>query len=184
MRVSITLLQYDHGLIRQVVDVLGEAAKQRMVEKHLEEMKEIVGFMEKFIDGFHHTKEERFVFPAALRSGSLSNADYDDLIADHNEARRLIASMRSALKAKDYASFSIDGKKMADHMLAHIREEENDIFPKIEEGLSTEEDMVINRQFETFLEENFSEDLYPATETFANWVQDNVLGPGYFEYLR
>jgi hemerythrin-like domain-containing protein len=184
MRVSITLLQYDHGLIRQVIDVLGEAVKQRTVEKYLEEMKEIVGFMEKFMDGFHHRKEELFLFPAAVKAGYISEADRDDLVSDHDEARRLVASMHAALLIKDFTSFYRDGKKMADHMLSHIREEEDTIFPKIEERMSPEEDMVINKQFEDFLSQRFSEDLYPATESFANWVQDKVLGPGYFEYLR
>jgi len=184
MRVSITLLQYDHGLIRQVIDVLGEAVKRRTAEKHLEEMKEIVGFMDRFMDGFHHRKEENFLFASAVKAGTLTETDRSDLVADHAEARRLVNSLHDALIVKDYGRFYMDGRKIVDHMTAHIRTEEDMVFPKIEEGLSSEEDMAISKRFEEFQAEKFSEDLYPITERFANWVQDNVLGPGYFEDVR
>lgn len=178
------MLQYDHGLIRQVVDVLGEASKQRTVNKHVEEMEEIVGFLDRFMDGFHHMKEERFVFPVAVENGSLKKEDLEELVAEHEEARTMIASLREAFSSRNYDKLCLEGRRMADHMQAHVRKEEDIVFPRIEDRLSPEQDGYLNSMFEDFMTANFPADLYPRTESFANWVQDRVLGPGYFEYLR
>ena len=46
MRVSVTLLQYEHGIIRQVIDVLGEMVKHNSIKKHQAQMKHIVKFLD------------------------------------------------------------------------------------------------------------------------------------------
>ena len=181
MRVSVTLLQYDHGLIRQVVEVLAHVVKERNAGKHLESVKEMVGFQDRFTDALHHRKEEKFLFPAALENGSLSKDDYEQLFSDHENARRHIRAMRDQLRSADLDMFYVSAAEYVERMLHHIHHEEDVFFPKIEESLSEDQDAMIFKQFGDYLERNFPTDVYPVAESFANRVQDEILGPGYFE---
>ncbi|MEM0449937.1 MAG: hypothetical protein QW520_08980, partial [Methanomassiliicoccales archaeon] len=62
MRGSITLLQYEHGIIRQVIDVLGEMVKKDNLKKYTDQTVKIVDFLDVYISKYHHKKEERFLF--------------------------------------------------------------------------------------------------------------------------
>lgn len=181
MRVSVTLLQYDHGLIRQVVEILAHVIKDKMAEKHLESVKEMVGFQDRFTDALHHRKEEKFLFPAALENGSLSREDYDHLFSDHENARRHIKAMGDHLRGRDMDLFYRSAGEYVEMMLHHIHHEEDEFFPKIEESITEDQDAMIFKQFGDYMERNFPADVYPVAESFANRVQDEILGPGYFE---
>jgi hemerythrin-like domain-containing protein len=181
MKVSVTMLQYEHGLIRQVTDVLGEMCKRSLVERYLEDAKEITAFLGRFMDGFHHAKEERFLFPAALRCGALRPESVDHLIMEHKAARECVVQMEGALRKGRMPLFYEQARKLVHHMTHHIMEEENEFFPRIEERLDAEEDMRVYKEFEAFMASSYGEDFYRVTESFAQTVQDDILGPGYFE---
>jgi hemerythrin-like domain-containing protein len=177
------MLQYDHGLIRQVIDVLGELCKRSLVERYQEDAKEIVGFLDKFMDKFHHAKEEKFLFPAAVRNKVMTQEGMNHLLKEHEEARAYVRTLEDALKKGKMPQFYEAGKKLVEHMTHHIKEEENEFFPKIEEGLDGDEDMRVYKEFENFTNKMFTEDVYKATESFAQTIQDDVLGPSYFERM-
>lgn len=181
MRVSVTLLQYDHGLIRQVVEILAHVIKDKSADKHMDAVKEMVSFQDRFTDALHHRKEEKFLFPAALQNGSLTREDYDHLFSDHENARRRIKAMAEGLRGNDLEMFYKDASEYVEGMLHHIHHEEEVFFPKIEGSLSEDQDAAIFKQFGDFLESNFPPDVYPVEEAFANRVQDEIMGPGYFE---
>ncbi|OPY34680.1 MAG: Hemerythrin HHE cation binding domain protein [Methanomassiliicoccales archaeon PtaU1.Bin124] len=178
MRVSVTLLQYDHGLIRQVVEVMSVVIRNRSAEKHYETLMEMVVFQKDFTDELHHRKEELVLFPAALENGSLKQGDYEGLIADHEKARAHIKRMQDLLADADIDSFYKEGASYIEDMLRHINLEEEQFFPHIEDSFSLDEDAELYRRY---MEKNFPANVYPAAESFANRVQDEVLGPGYFE---
>jgi hemerythrin-like domain-containing protein len=177
------MLQYDHGLIRQVIDVLGEMCKRRLVERYMVDAKEIVGFLDRFMDKFHHAKEEKFMFPAAVRNNVMKQEGMDHLLKEHGEARAYIRSMEDALKKGKMPVFYDSAKKLVEHMTHHIKEEENEFFPKIEDGMDGDEDMRVYKEFEAFTNKMFTEDVYKATESFAQTIQDDILGPSYFERM-
>jgi hemerythrin-like domain-containing protein len=58
MRISVTLLSYEHGVIRQVLDVLAEIVRTSSIDKHFDHVVEIVDFLDSYMDKFHHKKEE------------------------------------------------------------------------------------------------------------------------------
>lgn len=184
MRVSVTLLQYEHGLVRQVTDVLGAVVKHRWAQRYLSDVKEIVGFQERFTDKLHHYKEENFVFPAAVEEGSITAEEMRDLIADHDHARLLIRSMADSLRHEDLERFYQDALEFVERMQGHIRKEEESYFPRIEDKMSTDTDTAIYKRFEDYTLKNFPTDVYQITESFANRVQDAILGPGYFELVH
>ena len=182
MKVSISLLSYDHGIIRQVLDVYKDIAEKGSVEKNRQIATEGAEFLLMFMDHFHHSKEERFLFPAAICADPEHSDKLQQLFEDHRTARMLAEGMLASVRpGGDDAKFYDYSKKLVDHMTAHIRKEEDVIFPSIEALMSDEEDIRIYKHFEDFIINSFKEDIYPSAEEFASRFQDAVLGAGYFE---
>jgi hemerythrin-like domain-containing protein len=187
MRVVITLLQYDHGIIRQVIDVLGEMIKKKELANDRKHLQKIVQFLDEFVDQFHHAKEETFIFPAAVRDKKDMKAEIDALLADHKKARLLIIKMKKQVTADrhfDEEKFRPLAKEMVEHMTQHISHEENKAFPEIEELLTLEEDMELAMDFDRFTRSKFDPGFMKRAEDFSFKLQDEVLGPGYFQGIR
>jgi hemerythrin-like domain-containing protein len=182
--VSVTLLQYDHGLIRQVMDVLGVVVKKRIAHKHLEDVKEMALFLDRFMDQMHHAKEERFLFPKAVELNSMMPVDMQELVADHTAVRQLAKEIIASLRKDDMDAFYRDAEVMVHTMLAHIHREEDYVFPYIEEHMSVDADTYVYKRYEDYILKNFPSNFYEVSETFANRLQDDILGPGYYERAR
>ncbi len=179
LRVTITLLSYEHGILRQVLDVLGEAAKRGTVGKYRRELPSFVEFFQEFMDQYHHGKEENFIFPlASTRSGEMRRVA-DRLIAEHRYARALADDMKMLLDRDELSAFSKVSAELVRHMQGHIQEEENKVFPAIENIMSSDDDLRILEQYNAFSERRFDKDYLIRMEEFANRVQDLILGPGY-----
>jgi hemerythrin-like domain-containing protein len=181
MKVSITLLSYDHGILRQVLDVYKDIVEKKSIEKHRLIATEGVEFLLMFMDHFHHGKEERFLFPAAICADPEHPDEVQNLFEEHRTARILAEGMLTAVRpGGDDADFYENAGKLVEHMTAHIRKEEDIIFPGIDAKMDEEEDMRIYKHFEDFIMSNFREDIYPSAEAFAGRLQDAVMGAGYF----
>ena len=171
-------------ILRVVAAVRAECGR---VEKGSAPDQEFFGkaldFIKNYADKFHHAKEEKFMFPAAVRNHVMKQEGMDHLLKEHEEARAYVRSMEDALKRGKMPVFYDSAKKLVEHMTHHIKEEENEFFPKIEEGLDGDEDMRVYKEFEAFTNKMFTEDVYKATESFAQTIQDDILGPSYFERM-
>ena len=181
MRISVTLLQYDHGIVRQVLDVIGEIVRTHRTSKHLTDMKEMTDFLEQFLDRFHHAKEERFLFPAALEECPKMTETIDRLVEEHRQARRMIVMTLDAIASGDVGMVEERSRQLVEHMTRHIIEEENHVFPAIENDLREETDERLREKYDLFTEEGFGPSYYQAAEAFANDIQDRVLGAGFFK---
>jgi hemerythrin-like domain-containing protein len=182
MKVSITLLSYDHGILRQVLDVYKDIVEKGSIEKNRQIATEGAEFLLMFMDHFHHSKEERFLFPAAICADPDHTEGVQNLFEEHRTARMLAEGMLSSVRpGGSDAEFYDKTGKLVEHMTAHIRKEEDVIFPNIDAQMADEEDMRIYKHFEDFTMNSFKEDIYPSAEAFASRFQDAVLGAGYFE---
>jgi hemerythrin-like domain-containing protein len=182
MKASISLLSFDHGILRQVLDVYKDIVEKGTVEKHRQIATEGVEFLLMFMDHFHHGKEERFLFPAAMCADPEDTDDVASLYEDHRTARILAEGMLSSIRpGGDDAVFNDKALKLVGLMTAHIRNEEDTIFPGIEAKMDEKEDMRVYKHFEDFTMNSFKEDIYPSAEAFAARFQDTVLGEGFFE---
>jgi hemerythrin-like domain-containing protein len=181
MRISVTLLQYDHGIVRQVLDVIGEIVRTHRTSKHMPEMKEMTDFLEQFLDRFHHAKEERFLFPAALEECPKMTTTVDRLVEEHRQARRMIVMTLDAIASGDVDRVEEHSRQLVEHMTRHITEEENHVFPAIENDLLEETDERLREKYDLFMEEGFGSSYYQTAEAFANDIQDRVLGAGFFK---
>jgi hemerythrin-like domain-containing protein len=181
MRISVTILQYDHGIVRQVLDVVGEVVRTHRASKHLPELKEAILFMEQFLDRFHHAKEEKFLFPAAAEECSKLKDTLDRLKMEHTQARKMIQEALKALNEGDVSTFEKRARELVDHMTVHISEEENQVFPAIENCLQLETDALVHAQYEKFMDKGFGKNYYLVSEEFANDIQERLLGQGFLK---
>ncbi|NLX47619.1 MAG: hypothetical protein GXY70_05590 [Euryarchaeota archaeon] len=181
MRISVTLLQYDHGIIRQVMDVISELFRSNRTERHVGEFKEAMVFLERFLDRFHHEKEERFLFKAAAVECPKVSESLVKLEKEHALAREIMGNVLRALDEGKLPDAERETRRLVDLMTVHISEEENMVFPVIENSLQPETDAEVHAQYERFTEREFGKDYYQASEAFANEIQDRLLGPGFFK---
>jgi hemerythrin-like domain-containing protein len=184
MRVSIALLSYDHGIIRQVVDVLGEILGANQQPDFMVEAKEISAFLTDFIDKFHHKKEETYLFPIASSKVPELATTVLELVSDHAKARELLAAMNASIGEKaNWGVFSASASSLIEHVTAHINKEELFVFGKIEEVLTREEDRGLIQAMNEFAN-RFRPNYYRTAEDFSKSIQDRVLGPDYFSKAK
>jgi hemerythrin-like domain-containing protein len=187
VRYSVTLLQYEHGLIRQVTDVLAELVKRNDLEKHRKEAQRIARFLDEFMDHYHHAKEEKFLFPAGSKAVGGMRNEMERLLDEHRKARALISKMKRQSGDRGRAlsgEFAVTSKQLVDHITAHVRFEEDAIFPRFEEALSLEQDEKLAEDYMAFLSSEFDADFTRRSENFVVRIQDEVLGPGYYQGIR
>jgi branched-chain amino acid transport system ATP-binding protein len=184
MRVSITLLQYEHGVIRQVIDCLKEIVDKDLLDKHGRAAVEIHSFLVEYMDRFHHRKEEGFIFPlVSSKNGSIVEL-VEGLKKDHETARNLLSEVEGSLGSDemvDREAFLSSGGKLVEHITQHIQLEEDSAFPRFEEVLSLDEDVDISKRYEEFALKEFDENFMVRSEDFAFRIENEILGPGYYE---
>ncbi len=179
MRISVTLLQYEHGILRQVLDVLAEVIKEDRAAAKRDDVKELLDFLYEFVDRFHHAKEEEFFFSVVLEQFPRFKEEVDGIYDDHVQARGMLEDAIKALDENDWTAMAESCRALVRHMTAHVELEEDYIFPPVDDSLPLEMDERINNGYQGFLR-RFGDDYYQKAEVFSNEIQDRLLGPGFF----
>jgi hemerythrin-like domain-containing protein len=182
MSIAITLLSYEHGILRQVIDVLKSAAEGQKIKRYMRVMAEIVKFLDVYLDQFHHVKEEQFLFPAFIRASALLNDQIPMLIREHQQAKDILRTMANAIKQKNTDSFCETSQVLVEHMTSHINKEESIIYPRIAAIITPEENRRIRGEYSDF-NKHFGPEFYKKSEEFAKRVQNEVLGPRAFKNI-
>ena len=183
MRVSITLLSYDHGILREALDVLEEIADCGTWEEHRDILPEVDRFLQRFMDQYHHGKEERFVFPVAQTAGPPRlKESIADLIEEHDQAKAFADAISRSLADWNIEGLRINSLDLVAHMRHHIEQEENFVFPELENILDPDQDLKAHEDAQRFMEENFGASFQADMEQFANRLQDKVMGKGVIKY--
>lgn len=131
-----------------------------------QDLAEVLEFLAVFVDKCHHHKEEQLLFPAVRSLAGESTVQLiDKLLAEHDQGRALVATLRSAAKDTE------DGgarKQVVEASIAyaglireHIREEEERLFP--------EADRLVPAPQQEELEQGYES------------VEEEVIGPGRHE---
>ncbi|HUL39387.1 MAG TPA: hemerythrin domain-containing protein [Methanomassiliicoccales archaeon] len=183
MRATITLLQYEHGIIRQVTDVLGEMVKQGTLAKHQRQVTKAASFMDSYVTRLHHQVEERFLFKTAMAMSMELAKGARELMDDHARVNGLISRFKQLSARKEAFSdgtLAFVTKELVESMKQHIRREEDSYYPKVEEALSMEVDADLVMAIDEFTKSKFDTDFLQASEELAIKLQDEVLGAGYY----
>jgi len=184
MLVSITLLQYEHGIIRQVIDCLKVILENGLPVKHNDSTMDILEFLNDYMDRFHHQKEERFVFPSAFTNSGELETITNNLLNDHEKARALLSRMNASVDKGsiiEMEEFIEAGLDLVKHVTDHITQEEDVAFPLFEEVISIEDDGTIAEKFQDFVLMEFNEEYPRVSEEKAFRIENQVLGPGYYQ---
>jgi len=178
MRINITLLSYDHGILRQVFDVMSDLAESGRLEERLDEMDAFVEFTMEFMDLYHHGKEERFVFHLADGGPEALERGVGHLRREHAKARELAQSIDKALADRDIDAMANGVTALTDHMRHHIEEEENEVFPELESKLTEDADIDMWQKSDEFVSRNFGADIQDRYQKYADELQERVWGKG------
>jgi len=136
MSAAIDVLRHEHEAILvalQVLERLAERAEQGAADTA--DIAAFVGFLREFADTCHHGKEEGLLFPAMLAAGlPEQGGPIPVMLHEHEEGRALVAAMdRASQPALDAAAFALAARAYAEHLRAHIRKENEVLFPMAEQ---------------------------------------------------
>jgi hemerythrin superfamily protein len=90
----------------------------------------------------HAIQEENAIYPA-LRKVDREQAEH--LVADHGTIKSWLAEIQYNIE-KDDPQWLEAARTLRDHLLTHIREEEDEIFPRLREALSQDENASLTRR--------------------------------------
>ncbi|NJD24459.1 MAG: ATP-binding cassette domain-containing protein [Betaproteobacteria bacterium] len=112
----------------------------------------IFDYIEQFMDGCHHAKEDDYLFPALRARSAEAAAVLDRLQAEHRNGPELLKSLRVQLAATaggslGNAAFAEALRIYTQSLKAHIRTEEKDAMPLAREVLTAEDWAEIDRAF-------------------------------------
>jgi len=153
----IGVLMIEHRLIERMVSLLEfRSARDKSVIDE-EFMLQAIDFFKFYVDLFHHGKEEEFLF-SPLKQKNLSQAQrsmLEELIEEHQSARKLVAKMEADLKGQGANNGDI--KKFIRLYRGHIGKEDKQFFlPVMEYFDQTQKDNMI-REFQEFDKKMFHE---------------------------
>lgn len=165
-----------HGL--KILEIM-MASLQNDAEAELDDFMNMVDFLKLFADKCHHGKEENLFFPALEKAGVQNqNGPIGQMLLEHQEARKYIASMAEAMKngTIEKVSFIASASNYVDLLQSHINKENSVLFPIADEIIPTKEQAALLEQFEEFEEkvmgkgthERLHETLHRLDEKYQN----------------
>ncbi|MGA7356197.1 MAG: hemerythrin domain-containing protein [Candidatus Cybelea sp.] len=139
-RDAVEILKNDHQVIKSLLDELTSTQGSRRKEV-LEQLKGVLTI--------HNATEENLVYPAIDKVGG-SKTESQHLYHETAEADVLVFELDSLLKERDGAEFTLKAKKFHKAVLAHIDEEENKAFPRLQENADPEDTENLTRSVKAF----------------------------------
>ena len=112
----------------------------------------VFDYIEQFMDGCHHAKEDKHLFPALRARSAAAAAVLDRLQAEHRNGPEVLRSLRAQLADTaegklGNAAFSAALRTYTQSLKNHIRTEEKDAMPLAREVLLAEDWAAIDRAF-------------------------------------
>ena len=143
---STDLLLEDHQKILGALDVLAEivARAERGQSVDQNDVESILDFLKGFGDRHHQGKEEHVLFPALLTDKAQKNyRELCRLVFEHDRERSLVEGLSESVETKRTNDLVYYGKRLNDILRAHIKQEEDGLFPLVGAALSPAEDEIV-----------------------------------------
>lgn len=156
-RTPVATLEQEHKTIMKVVNVLGVLAEtlESGGQAEVETLRDVVSFMQVFVDACHHGKEDELLFPALEKKGvPPAGCPLGALRAEHVKGRMLIANLESI--TDDYEKGEPTAPERLVAVIAeiqklyssHIWKEDYLAFPLVARLLSSREQTELQEQFD------------------------------------
>jgi hemerythrin-like domain-containing protein len=104
----------------------------------------IIRFIRLYADRFHHAKEEDLLFKAAGSEHAIIKA----MVGEHQLGREYISLADAGLSAGDAEKLETGFNRYVDLLLAHIRHEDEILFPWLDHSLSMEQKEELTESFD------------------------------------
>jgi hemerythrin-like domain-containing protein len=150
-------LREEHGTVMKMLAVLQKffAKSMDLKDGQVKDLETLIEFFEIYVDRYHHGKEEQVLFPA-LSLARIPNIDslIKSLVEDHYQARKEMGQMKShavaihSYSGVDRNEFTEAAQRYIELVRRHIRKENSELLPLIEEGLSETERLQMARRFD------------------------------------
>ncbi len=172
------VLAEDHRGIRVLLDCLDRILLKAQCCGNLDltGAQDVLSALETFVEGAHHTKEERILFPLIEERGISRRFSRSALLReDHDSGHLDLRAMKIALAAagRGYAPavavFEENSRHYVDALREHIEKEDRVLFPLSEAALRDQDRQALLEAFARidFEERGGSADLARAAEAFA-----------------
>jgi hemerythrin-like domain-containing protein len=176
----IHILKHEHRVIERVLRAL-EGGCYRLAYKEAiptEVLAEIVDFISEFVDGYHHAKEEAYLFPALERQEIMRDGGPLGFIElEHELERDLIDELKIAiegLKVENDVSrkaFIETAHRYIKHLINHMQQEDAILFRLAKELLDSSEAESLTKGFKQ-AEKEFGEGTVKRYEELATNLEE------------
>ncbi len=152
---SITIIRNEHrnlGAVLYSLDRLVEQIEEGKKPK-FEVFHGLLMYIDRFLDRYHHPKENDYLFPALRRQLPESAELLDELIQQHRDGERMFNEVLKALSAyefageNEFAAFRDALYRYTKFEKEHAMKEEREVIPLVEKHLTEEDWTVIDAAF-------------------------------------
>lgn len=174
-------LKHEHSGILRILNAM-EKMSERITGGEgvpVVHIKQVIEFIQVFVDKCHHGKEEGILFPAMEAVGvPREGGPIGVMLTEHEMGRRLTADMDKLVKAyEDGGSGSLmvltnPALQYANLLRSHIWKENNVLFPMADEKLSPEKQDYISREFERLEVERIGPGRHEAFHKMIDTLSD------------
>ena len=142
------MLKHEHRIIEQVLRALEGVCFRLKAQESVPtaDIVQLVDFISVFADGYHHAKEEMYLFPALLKQGFTGEEGALGAIShEHQTERDLVQKLLGSINgleagnAAAIGTFTEAASRYVSHMLGHMRHEDATLFRLAEEMMDTKE---------------------------------------------
>lgn len=153
-------LSEEHQNILKVIDmVLAECDKlEKGKEPDSVFFRDIILFIKKYADGFHHAKEEDILFKAMLNN--LNNMHCNPIpvmLNEHDAGRQYVKNMTNALNRNKTSDLIENARGYCFLLKNHIYKEDNVLYPMAENSLTDIDKEKVEKQYKTVKADDFFE---------------------------
>lgn len=177
-------LRSDHEAVSLILDIMEAVNKKIEAGKKVEpgDLNNIVKFLTDFADGYHHAKEESFLFPALEAAGMPTHGGpVGIMLQEHERGRATVEEIvKSAKSYNDGNQSALEEFKKASAeyvfvLRQHVDKENNILFMMADAQLDqfTQADMLDS--FDEFLENEIGEDRYNELLSILNVLKEKYL---------
>lgn len=177
MHAIVAQIAVDHETLKQVLGSANLMVEIGTLEQNRSELPQMVDFLIRFMDQYHHRKEEEMIFPMADGGPPPLKAQIPQLIEEHRKARQYADEMKDALENNKLDDFAEAAKALVPHMYMHMGKEDTFIFPILLDMFSDPtRDLEMMGKQEAFINQEVGMDYLVRSYYYAGHLQRTTLG--------
>jgi hemerythrin-like domain-containing protein len=138
----------DHATLRRGLNILDAMIKKLEGGERIEiaDVNALLKFFRVFGEEYHHTVEEKALFPILMRAAS-EGSPIHLLVLEHGEERALVAWMSEAIGARRVADFAYTSRRLSMMLRSHLEREETIFGQLASQVMSPEVDEAVAAAF-------------------------------------